>query len=150
MSHDRPGAVVIRLFGTLTVLAAGLAVLMFLTGAGKLPGGPYVPSTADQMNPVNAERLEQAFTSTGRERRFDVRFVRFRQDGDKDYVVVAADSRQGPVILSVRVLDWDATLRQLREDGGPAHVRLRGFTWDHATLGTRREMIYRGMDGVAD
>ncbi len=150
MTHVRPGTVVVRLFGTLTVLAAGLAVLMFLTGAGRLPGGPYLPSSGDLMNPVNAERLEKAFTATGRERRFDVRFVRFRQDGDRDYVVVAADSRQGPVYLHVRVLDWDATLRQLREDGGHEHARLRGFSWDHATLGTRRELVYRGMDAIAD
>jgi len=150
VSAPRLGTVIIRLFGTLTVLAAGLAVLMFLTGAGKLPGGPYAESNGDHMNPVNAERLERAFTSTGRDRRFDVRFVRFRQDGDREYVVVVANSRQGPVYLHVRVLDWDPTLRDLRDRGGHAHATLRGFSWDHATLGTRRELIYRGMDAVAD
>ncbi len=150
MSRARPVTAVIRLLGTLVVLAAGLAALMFVTGAGKLPGGPYVASSPDRMAPENLDRLERAFSASGRDRQLDVTLVGFREEDGRDYVVVAADSRQGPVFLHARVLDWDPALRRLRDAGGGSGARLRGFAWDVATLGQRRELIYRGMESVAD
>lgn len=150
MSPTRPALFTVRLLGTLFVLAAGLAVFAFVRGAGTLPGGPYVVTPPERMDPLNVERLERALADGSRPRRLDVSFLGFRQDAGRDYVVVAASSREGPVHLHVRVLDWDGTLRRLRDTGGYRHARLRGFEWDVATLDGRRELVYRTMQSVVD